>query len=326
MSIHSMQRARRDNALAQASFILGACLLLPALSIVAVFDTADAFAPVPHVRSRPHFVRIQRECLNDLIKPRSDGMGLYLEAGGGSGGDGGVGGINGGGNRNGRGRGRRDDNDDDNNDAMSPDGHNNKRSLLFRLRRWSQTAEGREDILTYSISVVLAILVRTFALEPRYIPSLSMYPTFDVGDQLFVEKISNKWFRRPIQRGDVVVFSPPQALLDILLKEYGDSDKIKPKEALIKRVVAIEGDRAQVKRDGKLYVNGELQTDAFTKEDSANYRYGPINVPKDNVLVLGDNRNESLDGHIWGCLPTGNIIGRAICVYWPPWRMGRKDK
>ena len=253
-------------------------------------------------------------------------MGLSLEVGGGGDGDGGVGGINGGGNRNGRGRGRRDDNDDDENDDKIPGGHNNKRSLLFRLRRWSQTAEGREDILTYGISVVLAILVRTFALEPRYIPSLSMYPTFDVGDQLFVEKISNKWFRRPIQRGDVVVFSPPQALLDILLREYGDSNKIKPKEALIKRVVAIEGDRAQVKRDGKLYVNGELQTDTFTKEDTANYRYGPINVPKDNVLVLGDNRSESLDGHIWGCLPADKIIGRAICVYWPPWRMGRKDK
>ena len=156
-------------------------------------------------------------------------MGLSLEAGGGGDGDGGrgVGGINGGGNRNGRGRGRRDGNDGDENDDKSPGGHN-KRSLLFRLRRWAQTSEGREDIFTYGISVVLAILVRTFALEPRYIPSLSMYPTFDVGDQLFVEKISNKWFRRPIQRGDVVVFSPPQAILDILIKEYGDSDKIKP--------------------------------------------------------------------------------------------------
>ena len=254
-------------------------------------------------------------------------MGLSLEAGGGGDGDGGrgVGGINGGGNHNGRGRGRRDDNDGDENNDKNPGGHN-KRYLLFRLRRWAQTSEGREDIFTYGISVVLAILVRTFALEPRYIPSLSMYPTFDVGDQLFVEKISKKWFRRPIQRGDVVVFSPPQALLDILFKEYGNSNEIKPKEALIKRVVAIEGDRAQVKRDGKLYVNGEPQTDAFTKEDAANYRYGPINVPKDNVLVLGDNRNESLDGHIWGCLPADKIIGRAICVYWPPWRMGRKDK
>lgn len=129
-----------------------------------------------------------------------------------------------------------------------------------------------------------------------------------------------------MQRGDVVVFSPPQALLDILLKEYGSDNEIKPKEALIKRVVALEGDQAQVKRDGKLYVNGEVQEDAFTKEDKVNYRYGPVTVPKDNVLVLGDNRNESLDGHVWGCLPIDNIIGRAMCVYWPPWRVGRKDK
>jgi len=332
MLIHPFQRARRDNALATTSLILGCCLLIPALSLVACFDTADAFAPVPHVRQRPHCVTLQRNCADNNYRLRSADMSLSLEiAGGGGDGGGGYGGNNGGGN-NRRGRGRRDDDnnndddDDDEDDDQSPDGKNKGgRSLLARLRRWAETAEGREDIFTYGISVVLAMLVRTFALEPRYIPSLSMYPTFDVGDQLFVEKVSSKWFRRPIQRGDVVVFSPPQALLDILLKEYGSSDEIKPKEALIKRVVAIEGDRAQVKRDGNLYVNGEVQKHAFTKEDKANYRYGPINVPKDNVLVLGDNRNESLDGHIWGCLPTDNIIGRAICVYWPPSRVGRKD-
>lgn len=325
-SIQKPVLSRRKALLTQSTLIfVGFLFVGPSL----VVDTADAFVPISRASVRSSSTRdltTNAKCQNQL---RFCGSYFALQlAGNGSSGTGGSGGNKGGsGGGNGRGRRRGDDkNDDDDDNDNTPGGNSNGRSLISRLRRWAQSAEGREDIFTYGISVVLAILVRTFAVEPRYIPSLSMYPTFDVGDQLFVEKISNKWFGRPVQRGDVVVFSPPQALLDILTKEYGDSTEIKPKEALIKRVVATEGDRAQVKRNGKLYINGKIQDDSFTKEDTANYKYGPVTVPKDNVLVLGDNRNESLDGHIWGCLPTDNIIGRAICVYWPPWRVARKDK
>ena len=81
-----------------------------------------------------------------------------------------------------------------------------------------------------------------------------------------------------------------------------------------------QGDEVEVKR-GKLFVNGDLQDEAYTAEDAA-YEFGPVIVPEGKVLVLGDNRNHSLDGHIWGFLPTENIIGRAVFVYWPPWRLG----
>ena len=77
----------------------------------------------------------------------------------------------------------------------------------------------------------------------------------------------------------------------------------------------------EVKQGGKLFVNGVQQVEPFTAED-AEYEFGPVIVPPGEVLVLGDNRNHSLDGHIWGFLPKENVIGRAVFVYWPPWRVG----
>jgi type IV secretory pathway protease TraF len=81
-----------------------------------------------------------------------------------------------------------------------------------------------------------------------------------------------------------------------------------------------QGDRVEI-MGGKLFVNGEPQDEPFTAEN-AEYEFGPVVVPKGDVLVLGDNRNHSLDGHIWGFLPAENVIGRAVFVYWPPWRVG----
>jgi signal peptidase I len=80
-------------------------------------------------------------------------------------------------------------------------------------------------------------LLRFTIVEPRYIPSLSMYPTFEVGDQLAVEKVTKRI--KPLYREEVVVFNPPQAFRDIMVGEYGQ-DASRAKEALIKRIVAIE--------------------------------------------------------------------------------------
>jgi signal peptidase I len=190
-------------------------------------------------------------------------------------------------------------------------------NVLESLQNWFKSEEGKEDVKTYFVSLFIALFVRFLFIEPRYIPSLSMYPTFDVGDQLAVEKVTKRI--KPFYRNEVVVFNPPQAFRDIM-EGYGD--KSKGREALIKRIVAVEGDRVEV-MNGKLYVNKEVQDEPFTAEPPE-YKFGPVVVPPDSVLVLGDNRNHSLDGHIWGFLPKKNIIGRAVFVYWPPWRMGNE--
>jgi signal peptidase I len=194
-----------------------------------------------------------------------------------------------------------------------------QQGFVATIKEWFYSEDGREDIKTYFISLAIALLIRFTIIEPRFIPSLSMYPTFDVGDQLAVEKVTKRI--KPLYRNEVVVFNPPQMFRDIVQQQYG-SDTSKSKEALIKRIVAIEGDKVEVK-NGKLYINNEPQTEPFTAE-AAEYTFGPVVVPPGNVLVLGDNRNHSLDGHIWGFLPQQNIIGRAVFVYWPPWRLGNE--
>jgi signal peptidase I len=166
-----------------------------------------------------------------------------------------------------------------------------------------------DDIFSLTLALAVAWIVRWFVVEPRFIPSLSMYPTFLVGDQLLVEKVSK--YVRPIQRGDVVVFHPTDQLVS-----YG----YRKDEALIKRVVAVEGDFVYI-RDGKVFVNGTPVVEKYIAEQP-DYIWGPVQIPQGYLLVLGDNRNNSFDSHIWGLLPKEKVIGRAIFKYWPIHRVG----
>jgi len=106
-------------------------------------------------------------------------------------------------------------------------------NFFEQIQEWFTSPEGQEDVKTYTVSLGVALLLRLLIIEPRYIPSLSMYPTFEVGDQLAVEKVTKRV--RPFSRKEVVVFNPPQNFRDIV----GDSSR-KSKEALIKRIVAVQ--------------------------------------------------------------------------------------
>lgn len=112
--------------------------------------------------------------------------------------------------------------------------------FLDGIRRWIRSDEAKEDVKTYTVSLAIALLLRFLIIEPRFIPSLSMYPTFEVGDQLAVEKVTKRI--RPFERKAVVVFNPPKTFRTIVNDQYG-GDTAKAKEALIKRIVAVEVSR-----------------------------------------------------------------------------------
>lgn len=159
-----------------------------------------------------------------------------------------------------------------------------------------------ETLKTIGLSVALAFGIRTFVAEARYIPSKSMLPTLEVNDRLIVEKLSYRF--SPPERGDVIVFKPTKAL-----KRRGFDD------AFIKRVIGIPGDKVAV-RGGRVYVNGEPLREKYL-EAKPDYRFGPVTVPEDRYLVLGDNRNNSYDSHYWGFVPRDKIIGQAVVRFWP---------
>ena len=119
----------------------------------------------------------------------------------------------------------------------SPSKKEKNGGFLNPLQRWFNSEEGQEDIKIYLYSLAIALLLRFLIIEPRFIPSLSMYPTFEVGDQLAVEKVTKRI--KPFYRNEVVVFNPPAAFREIMTGQYGQSDA-RSKEALIKRIVAIE--------------------------------------------------------------------------------------
>jgi signal peptidase I len=176
--------------------------------------------------------------------------------------------------------------------------------LLVQLwQKWG------ENIQILVLALGLAFLLRTFVAEPRYIPSESMLPTLEIGDRLIVEKLS--YYSHPPLRGDIVVFAPPPQL-----QEQGYQGD----QAFIKRVIGLPGDTIAV-QDGRVFVNQQLLTEAYVAEPP-NYLMSPMVVPPAQLFMMGDNRNNSNDSHIWGFLPRENIVGHACFRFWPLERFG----
>jgi len=164
---------------------------------------------------------------------------------------------------------------------------------------WQQHGE---TIRIFVVALAIALFLRTFIVEPRFIPSGSMEPTLQIGDRILVDKISQQW--QAPERGDILIFYPPKS------PAIEDTSK-----AYIKRLIGIEGDRISVK-NGKVYRNGKALNEPYIAE-VPKYMMREVVVPNGYYWMMGDNRNHSNDSHIWGFLPKENIIGKAALRFFP---------
>ncbi|NLG67022.1 MAG: signal peptidase I [Actinobacteria bacterium] len=160
-----------------------------------------------------------------------------------------------------------------------------------------------EIVLIVAAAFVLALLIQHFLVKPFGIPSESMEPTLLKGDRVLVNRLAYR-FGEP-QRGDIVVFRPPM----------GNED-------YIKRIVAVGGDTVAV-HDGRLYVNGEPQSEPYIKEQQLLGQFEEVEVPEGSCFMMGDNRNNSGDSRVFGSVKKSAVVGKAFLIYWPLSHLGR---
>jgi signal peptidase I len=193
-------------------------------------------------------------------------------------------------------------------------------------------------------TVVAALFLLTFVLQPYLIPSESMEHTLLVGDFLLVNKqlyarpgVLSRWLLpyREVERGDIVVFHHPQPPL------------------LVKRVVGIPGDHLRIE-DGRVSVNGVLLDEPYAafepaafnpfrddfparvytdpevdpgwwKQMQSQVHNGELVVPEGQYFVLGDNRNHSKDSRFWGFVSRQQIVARPLVIYFSVTRPSATD-
>ncbi len=156
----------------------------------------------------------------------------------------------------------------------------------------------REVLIT--ILIALAIFLPMKATVQGYEVQYScMVPNVQDGDWIIVGKVA--YHLSPPQRGDVIVFNPPEELHS----EF----------PFIKRLIGLPGETVEV-HDGTVYINGVALVEPYLNE-KPRYTLGPMVIPEGEYFVLGDNRNSANDSHNGWTVPMQNVIGKARFIYWP---------
>ncbi len=146
-----------------------------------------------------------------------------------------------------------------------------------------------KELLPYIVIILSVVLIRTYIITPVQVRGSSMYPTLKNNEILILKKFDKSYKR-----------------FDIVVVNYNN-------EKLIKRIIGLPGEKIEYKNN-KLYINGKkinydfttnTTTDDFDLEELFNIK----KIPNDSYFVMGDNRNNSTDSRMIGCINKKNITG-----------------
>lgn len=169
-------------------------------------------------------------------------------------------------------------------------------------------------IRAIGFAVLIVIIVRTFIVGNYIVDGPSMMPTLHNGDRLIVDKINYR-FGQP-KRFDVVIFHATRT------------------DDYVKRVIGLPGDKITYSND-QLYVNGKPVNEPFlnpykkqllggqlTWDFTLKGLTGKMSVPKGELWVMGDNRQNSADSRVFGFVSESRLVGKVDLRYWPLDRFG----
>ena len=205
-----------------------------------------------------------------------------------------------------------------------------------------------------AVAILVAILVKTFLVQPFYIPSESMEKTLHGcpgcnGDKILVNKVV--YHSRDPHSGEIVVFSAPNGWEPESIKPktnavtgavrwFGQLVGVVPPDEkdLVKRVIAVGGQTIRGTAQGQVQIsvagpNGPWRTlnEPYVYKDSPDSyaQFGPVTVPKGRLWVMGDHRNDSADSRfhcgaslsscdpVSSTVPVSSVIGKAFVIAWP---------
>ena len=186
----------------------------------------------------------------------------------------------------------------------------------------------REWTETLICSIMFALIIKTFIVQPFYIPSESMEDTLKVGDRIMVNRFD--YLLRSPDRKDVVVFEDPHYHGHEFPNE-GISmvqSPVNERRYFVKRIIGLPHEKLRI-IDREVFLNGsplkedylkpvEKRTAGISSLDSIN---DLLVVDAKNYFVMGDNRESSEDSRSWGTVPKHKIVGPAVFVWYPFSRM-----
>ena len=167
-----------------------------------------------------------------------------------------------------------------------------------------------EVVETLVLTILIFLGIQTFVAQPYRVQQMSMEVTLLPDQYVLVDKLTPHW--APYNRGDIIVFDPPET--------WASAGSV----PFIKRIIGLPGDTVEL-RDGKVYVNDILLDEPYVNKD-ANGDPQTTDppaagttwlIPQGQLLVMGDNRDESADSRSFGPIEISHVIGRAWLRYWP---------